>query len=287
MTLQFKNIAVAASAFAASVWAQSCEISVGYASAASVVSPVPGLSLTGMGLLAAGIGIAIWRKGRNTNLNRALSIGVISGAVALSTIGGESLVRAAGPYEFINPSGGIVADAAVPYASPASMISISNTSGQRIRITSNGNSSDPGTCLAGSQLAAGDSCTTQAFACKLQKIEVVSEPAVSCDINTQIAAYQTNDDDISQGFLRIYAPVISTQPTFSIPSVPTEITYSVVHTTPIYSASHFLMNNNQLTMVNYTITATAPVGYGFDDALTPTKTWVNTTSCWTQDPANT
>ena len=282
----FATIAMGLVVVSERAWAQTCEISVGYASLAAAV---PGLSIAGLGILAAIVGIAMWRKKKENTAVRMLSIGILAGAIGLGLMGGNSVV-AAGPYEFNTPSGGLVADT-VPYQNPAPLISISNTSGQPVRITANGNASEIGSCTVGAQIAAGASCTTQTSSCRLGRIDVISAPVVGCSAQTpadEIAAYRTDLDPFQVGvYSRVFRPAVTTPPVFSMPSVPLPgLTYTLVNTTPV-RVGNVLSNFDSLRVVNYEVTVTAPVGYGFGAGLAPTMTWTGQTdSCWRQDVMN-
>jgi hypothetical protein len=250
--------------------------------------------MAGLGVLAAIVGIAMWRKDKASNAVRMLSVALLAGAIGLGLMGGNSVI-AAGPYQFTNPTGGLVADATIPYQNPAPLITISNTSGYSIGITSNGNASETGSCTVGAQIVAGASCTTQAHSCRLGRIDVTTAPVVGCppsfpNLDYQIAAYRSDLDPFQDGvYSRVYRPVVTTLPVYSLPSVPVPapiVTHTLINTTPVYTGTS-LSNFNDLYLVNYEVTVTAPLGYGFGASLAPTMTWTGRAACWSQDMMNT
>ena len=134
----------------------------------------------------------------------------MAGALGLSALGGGSLVeavRAAGPYEFSNAAGGTVADSGVAYADPAPVLTVTNTSGVRIRITANGNATETGTCALNQELAPGASCTTQAYACTppaqpLLVINSTAAPAIGCTFSPALNTYAYNSTNPGAGVLK-------------------------------------------------------------------------------------
>lgn len=275
--------------YSASAWAQSaaaCQISVDYL---PVAAPAPVPSLTGSGLLVLGGAFAVlaWRHRRKTGVNRLMAVGLMSGAALFAAMGGDSLVsavKAAAPYEFSNPSGGSVIDTSIPFASPPPVINITNTSGRRIKITSNGNLADTGTCTAGSELAVGASCTTQAV-CPITMI-AQAPPTLTCDMDNRIG-YYAKDNSMpvsSDNNWSVFAPKIDTPPAFNpaAPGISTAITFVQATNVPIYVGG-YLSNAPELTSVGATITSTSPPGYIFGDTQTNTMSWeIPIDYCWSQ-----
>ncbi|MGF6212860.1 hypothetical protein ABIE32_002739 [Comamonas sp. 4034] len=200
-----------------------------------------------------------------------------------------SLVRAAGPYEFSNPAGGTVSDTQVPYANPAPTLTVSNTSGGRIKITSNGNASETGTCAVNAELAPGASCTTQAYACTppdpvVQPIAVLAPPDVGCNYDTKIGTYPRISTSPELGSWHAYPPVLSTPPSFDIAGATITSSYARNATQAIYDQNGSITNVTELTTGIFTVEATAPAGYGFGANLSPSMTWDLPYDCATQDP---
>ena len=274
-----------------------CQISVGYSPAAllgqapTAAAAVPGLTMAGIGILGALIGVTAWRKNANGRIAKLLSVAVIAGATVLSVAGGGSLiqsVRAAGPYEFSNPSGGIVSDSEIPYSNPAPLVSITNTSGATIRVTSNGNSSETGSCSVNTSLADGASCTTQAFSCSPPlPITVISVPTSSCDNGTVLNSYPYVLNNPNAGALNAHEPILGAAPVFDILGVFTNVAYTRNATVGAYNASNALLNGDDLISGIFTVTATAPVGYGFGVDRSNTMTWDVPYICWTATPGET
>ena len=157
-----------------SVWAQTsaaaCQISLGYSPVATIPPPVitsvPSLTMVGVGILAMLVGVSAWKYGGKNARRKVLSALLVTGASISIFTGGDALitaVKAAGPYEFDNAAGGSVIDTNIIFSSPSPLITVTNTSGSPIKITTNGNTTESGTCTVGAELAAGGSCTTQAI----------------------------------------------------------------------------------------------------------------------------
>lgn len=162
--------AIGLAGFSMSAYAQSCSISVGYQAAVSNnISSVPSLGTLGLAALAAALGILAWRKrhtlDREGGVRKWMPAVLLASAGILGMQGGNGFiqsVRAAGPYEFSSPTGGTVEDLNMAYEEPSPVITITNSSGKRIRISSNANPDETGTCVVGAEIAPGASCTTQA-----------------------------------------------------------------------------------------------------------------------------
>lgn len=144
-----------------------CRISLDYAPAlAATAAPtaVPGLTLFSVGILAATLGIFAWHK--RPAAGKVLAVALWASAGLLTAQGGDGLmqaVRAAGPYEFTSTTGGTLADASMPYADPSPLVTVTNTSGVRVKITGNTNTAEAGSCTVGAEIAPGGSCTTQSI----------------------------------------------------------------------------------------------------------------------------
>ncbi|MBB6577728.1 hypothetical protein HNP33_001785 [Comamonas odontotermitis] len=282
-------------ASSSSTWAQStagaCEIALGYAAVAAppAVTPtaVPGLTLLGIGILGGLFAAITWRNRHKGGFNRLMSVALMSGAALLSVAGGDSLVnvvRAAGPYEFSSATGGTVADTQVAYADPAPMLTVTNTSGGRIKITSNGNASETGTCTVNAELAPGASCTTQAFACTppppvVQEIMILAAPTFTCDYSTILTTYPQSNTSASGGTLTVNPPVLDAAPSFDINGVTTASTFTRNATQAAYASNGMISNTNDLISGIFTVIATAPAGYGFGASLSSTTTWDLPFSC--------
>ncbi|WP_423456562.1 midcut-by-XrtH protein [Ottowia sp. VDI28] len=162
--------AIGLAGFSMSAHAQSCGISVGYQAAVSNnISSVPSLGTLGLAALAAALGILAWRKrhtlDREGGIRKWMPAVLLTLAGILGMQGGNGFiqsVRAAGPYEFSSATGGTVEDLNMAYEEPSPFITITNSSGKRIRISSNANPDETGTCVVGAEIAPGSSCTTQA-----------------------------------------------------------------------------------------------------------------------------
>ncbi len=205
-------------------WAQSvpnaCGVATGYAPLSApvpaVVSAVPGLTFGGVGLLAAVLAFAAFKYRGQMRAGRMLCALLAAAAMTAFVTSADSLVtvvRAAAPFELSNANGGTLADAQVPFASPSPLVSISNTSGQRIRIVSNGKSSETGTCVVGTELALGESCTTQAVCPVVVPIQIAADPEVACDSNTPLDSFSwAANDGGSSGTVVDFAPTLATPP---------------------------------------------------------------------------
>ena len=281
-------------AFAASAsWAQdasrSCQMALGYSPVAAVPPPtaVPGLTMVGIGVLAALFAAVAWRNRHKGGFSRLMSVGLVAGATMLSVAGGDSLitaVRAAGPYEFSNAAGGSVTDTTITFASPSPLITVTNTSGSRIKITSNGNASESGSCAVGAELAPGGSCTTQAVCPVITPIQIATEPTFTCDSSTSLDAYSWRSAATGARItITNYAPVIDVAPVFdpALGGITTAFSYVRTATQPVYNADNEVSNAADLGAGVITFTATAPQDYGFNPDLASTKTWTSPYSCQT------
>lgn len=266
-------------------------VSLGYVAAtvvppAGAVSAVPGLSMLGLGALTAGLAFMAWRNQKVGRMaNKALSISLMVGAGWVAVHGGDSLiqsVRAAGPHEFSASNGGTVSDSNVAFANPASLLTVSNTSGGRIRITSNANSAETGTCTVGSELAPGASCTTQAV-CP-QPITITGDPKTDCinDPNSWVEIISSDNAALTT-INHVTAPFIDpASPPWYTPSstpVTTAISVAPTNVTPVFDAQGILLNLNERFEVTMTVTAAS--GYAFDPngATTVTRTLPSSSAC--------
>lgn len=286
-------VPVIAALSASASWAQdasySCQMALGYSPVAAVPPPtaVPGLTTVGIGVLAALLGAVAWRNRHKGGFSRFMAVGLVAGAAMLSLAGGDSLitaVRAAGPYEFSNAIGGSVTDSTITFASPSPLITVTNTSGSRIKITSNGNTSESGTCAVGAELPAGGSCTTQAVCPVITPVQIATEPTFTCDSTTPLDAYSWVSVGTATNVAIInYAPVIDVAPVFdpALSGITTEFSYLRAATQPIYNVDNEVSNAAELGAGVITLTATAPPGYGFGSDLASTKTWTSPYSCQT------
>lgn len=212
----------------------------------------------------------------------------MAAALSLSALGGGSLVeavRAAGPYEFSNAAGGTVADSGVVYADPAPLLTVTNTSGVRIRITANGNTAETGSCALNQELAPGASCTTQAYACTppVQPLLVISStaaPAIGCTSAPLLGNYANNQTNPFQGSFNAFAPLVEAEPTFDVAGVTTIFSYVRDASTAVYDGSGVLSNGEALKTGTASFTSTAPAGYVFGPGNTSTLTWDLPYSCW-------
>ncbi len=294
------SAAAALAAWGSSAWAQAagtCEISLTYAAAVAPpvggATAVPGLGMLAVGALGALVAGVAWRHRHQGGTQRMMAVVGMAAAVSLSALGGGSLVnavRAAGPYEFSNAAGGTVADNTVVYADPAPVLTVTNTSGARIRITANGNAGETGTCAVNSEVEPGASCTTEAFACtppvELLVINSTAAPTFGCtnapaseQPPTPIASYGYNSVNPFLNQLVVYAPWMVTGPTFDVPGVTSDFSYSLPVTEPTYDAANNLSNAPALRTVNMTVSATAPAGYVFAPDNTPTFSWNQSIGC--------
>lgn len=279
-----------------SVWAQaagSCEISLGYAPAITaplgVATAVPGLGMLAVAALAALVAGLAWRHRHQGGMHRMMAVVGMAGALGLSALGGGSLVeavRAAGPYEFSNAAGGTVADSGVAYADPAPVLTVTNTSGVRIRITANGNATETGSCALNQELAPGASCTTQAYACTppaqpLLVINSTAAPAIGCTFIPALNTYAYNSTNPGAGVFYAHAPLMAAEPTFDVPGVTTSFSYTRNATDAIYGAGNSLSNETDLKTGVGTFTSTAPAGYVFAPGNTSTMSWTLPYNCWT------
>lgn len=288
--------AAALAAWGSSAWAQAagtCQVALTYAAAVAPpvggATAVPGLGMLAVGALGALVAGVAWRHRHQGGTQRMMAVVGMAAAVSLSALGGGSLVnavRAAGPYEFSSASGGTVADNTVAYADPAPVLTVTNTSGARIRITANGNEAETGTCTVNGEVEPGASCTTQAFACTPPAAEPLvitstAAPTYGCTSDesseepvNQIGIYGLNEDNPFLNQLVVYAPRMVTAPTFDVPGVTSSFTYAQEATVPDYDeVTNNLRNVDDLQTINMTVTATAPEGYVFAPDNTPTLTW--------------
>ncbi|MGF6212859.1 midcut-by-XrtH protein [Comamonas sp. 4034] len=271
----------------------SCAISLGYAplAVASTATPVPSVTTLGVVALSAVVACVGLIKFKSTRCKALMTAGLIATA-SFGIHQGDGLIRearAAVAYVFDSPTGGTVADAALPYADPAALQTLTNTSGVAVRIVSNANSADTGTCQVGSTIPAGGSCTTLP-ACTppptpvLLQMDVVTPPSVVCDGNQVILAAWgppppkrgTNSELAGEGML------MAQPPTFS-PAAPSPV---VTFTPPPPYLSLLFDGAGQPTNLaearaprTATVTAVAPSGYGFGPNLESTLTWQTALDC--------
>lgn len=283
-------------AWGSSAWAQAagtCEMSLSYLPAATVPvglsTAVPSLGIFAVGALGALIAGFAWRNRHKGGTHRMMAVAGVAAAISLSSIGGGSLiesVRAAGPYEFVAAAGGTVADNSVAYSDPAPLLTVTNTSGVRMRITANGNAAETGTCAVNQELAPGASCTTQAYSCTpptqpLAVISSTSAPEIGCTFSPVLGTYANHLTNPGAGQFMAYAPLLATEPTFNEPGVTTSISYIRNATDPVYDGSNVLNNGDALKSGIATVTSTAPDGYVFSPGNSGTMTWNLPYSCWT------
>ncbi|MET4575817.1 midcut-by-XrtH protein [Ottowia thiooxydans] len=270
--------------------AGTCDISLSYMPAASVpggpTTAVPTLGTFAVGALAALIAVLAWRSRRHGDKHRMMAVAAMAAAVSLFSMGGGSWiesVRAAGPYEFVNPAGGMLADGGVAYSDPAPLLTVTNTSGKRMRITANGNPAETGTCIVNQELASGASCTTQAYSCTppVQPVAIsnTSAPAIGCTADPVLATYTNRLNTPIYGEFYVYAPLLTTEPDFDEPGVTTSISYTRNATVAAYDDNDFLTNGEALKSGVATVTSTAPEGYVFAPGNTSTMTWTFPYSC--------
>lgn len=291
--------AAALAAWGSSAWAQTagtCQISLSYAAAVAPpvgsATAVPGLGMLAVGALGALVAGMAWRHRHQGGTQRMMAVVGMAAAVSLTALGGGSLVnavRAAGPYEFSNAAGGTVADNTVVYVDPAPVLTVTNTSGARIRITANGNEAETGTCVANSEVEPGASCTTQAFACTPPAVEPLvitstAAPVLGCNTDTteSIATYDLNSNSTFLGQLFVLQPLIVTEPTFNVPGATSLISdYTRDATVATYDAGNNLNNAEALRTGDVTVTSTAPAGYVFAPDNSPTLSWtLPISTCW-------
>lgn len=268
--------------------AGTCDISLSYMPAGGSPMAVPTLGTFAVGALAALIAVLAWRIRHHGDKHRMMAVAAMAAAVSLFSMGGGSWiesVRAAGPYEFVNPAGGMVADSGVAYSDPAPLLTVTNTSGKRMRITANGNPAETGTCIVNQELASGASCTTQAYSCTppVQPVAIsnTSAPAIGCTADPVLATYTNYLNNPSFGEFYVYAPLLATEPAFDEPGVTTSISYTRNATDATYDGSNFLTNGEALRSGVATVTSTAPEGYVFAPGNTSTMTWTFPYSCST------
>lgn len=281
--LAFANVVT----LAPPAWAQEamCQVALGYSPAATSAmtpSPVPGLGMMGIGILAMAVGVVTWRRSRTSSRQgqRLLLAALLASGTVLVGQGTGSLVqsaRAAGPYELSDPYGGSLTLNDIPIADPAPLITVTNTSGVRLRISSNSNSMESGTCTEGSELAPGAACTTQAICPPPQpiRIQVTGDPEVACDTTTALYTVEWQSSDGSEGSAySVYAPIISRQPIFDpdSPAPQVDLSYSErPHLT--LDANGYAQNLTAATAYSAMVIATAPEGRGFGDSAEPTTSW--------------
>ncbi|QIL80751.1 midcut-by-XrtH protein [Diaphorobacter sp. HDW4A] len=284
------TMATLATAGVSASWAQqvsnACQISLGYAPVpvppATDVSSVPGLTMSGIGLLAVLFGFVGWKLSGKNGSRKLLSVFLIAGALTTFFLSSESIVRAAGPYEFSDVNGGVLTDTQIAFATPSPLITVTNSSGKRMRITTNGNSVETGTCIIGSELAPGASCTSEAVCPVVVPVQVASDPTLRCDTTSQIDSYTwAATDGTSNGSVIDYQPVLDTSPvtTPAVPSLSVSFSYTRSADQPEYDANGVMTNITALGSGTATIIATAPQGYGFGSALNPTQTWTLPYTC--------
>ncbi|QIL79402.1 midcut-by-XrtH protein [Diaphorobacter sp. HDW4A] len=268
--------------------AGTCDISLSYMPAGGTPMAVPTLGTFAVGVLAALIAVLAWRSRHHGDKHRMMAVAAMAAAVSLFSMGGSSWiesVRAAGPYEFVNPAGGMLADGGVAYSDPAPLLTVTNTSGKRMRITANGNPAETGTCIVNQELASGASCTTQAYSCTppVQPVAIsnTSAPAIGCTAEPVLATYTNRLNTPIYGEFYVHAPLLTTEPDFDEPGVTTSISYTRNATDAAYDDSDFLTNGEALKSGVATVTSTAPEGYVFAPGNTSTMTWTFPYSCST------
>ena len=290
-----------------------CNLSLAYAPVLAQVPaaalPVPTLTVLSLGILSAAVGVVAWSKASSAK-KKMLSVAVMGAALGLSALGGNGLVqevRAAGVYAFSNAQGGVVADAEIAYADPAPVFTISNTTGVKLKIVSNANAQEAGTCVADAELAPGASCTATAVCPTppvvtppvvtppvvtppvtppvvtppLIELKVDAEPTIQCDRTTQRIPmrYRKGDESTSgtSHWTWAYTPLLNTPPVFE-PAVTVDVSDLTI--TP--NAQDWVpgspdlfenLNYDQVISGVGVMTATAPAGYGFGPTLAPTITW--------------
>ena len=283
--------AVSLGSMAATSWAQgvpnACQIALDYSASAvpppvaAAITPVPSMTLIGVGVLGAVVALAAWR---NKRLNQPMAVLLMASGVAAFSAGtGGSLiqaVRAAAPYEFSNAAGGTVSDAEIAFATPSPFISVTNTSGVSITLTGSANPAEAGTCVVGADLAPGASCTTQAVCPVVTPIEVLAAPTFACD-TTALDNYSVQPAlTIYSPTVYNYAPVVGVLPVYApaLGDITTTLTYVRTSSVAEY-AGGLLVNGADLGTGVITFTATAPSGYGFGADLAPTMTWTPDYTC--------
>lgn len=147
-----------------------CKISLDYsavATAAATPTAVPGMTLFSVGILAAVLGVLAWHK--RPGAGKVLAAALWASAGLLTAQGSDGLVqsvRAASPYYFSATSGGTVSDTFQSPIYEAPAVTVTNTSGVRIKITGNTNKDESGSCTVGTEIAPNGSCTA-APACSI------------------------------------------------------------------------------------------------------------------------
>lgn len=269
-----------------------CDLALSYAPAAVVppvvgaATPVPTLAVLSVGILSAALGVVAWSKAK-AGSGKALSIVVLAASAGLALHGGQGLVhevRAAAPYNMDTAAGGSVADNAIAYASPAPTITVTNTTGVRLKIVSNGNAAESGTCAVGAEVAPGASCTaTPVCTPPAQPLAQMtpSTPVLGCS-STDVAFSFDRYNNGTAGTLSVMKPAPTVTFTPDPPATTWTMAYTNPTTTPTYDASGTVNNLADLGVTNVTVTATAPQGYGFGPNLEPTWTWSGSTYCGPQ-----
>ena len=275
-----------------------CNMSLAYAPVLAQVPaaalPVPTLTVLSLGILSAAVGVVAWSKASSAK-KKMLSVAVMGAALGLSALGGNGLVqevRAAGVYAFSNAQGGVVADAEIAYADPAPVFTISNTTGVKLKIVSNANAKEAGTCAADVELAPGASCTATAVCPTppvvtppvvtppLIELKVEAEPAAGCVWGTDRIAMRHRVGDASNDSryykVRAFTAELTAPPVFD-----PEVAVDVSAPTFIPNAQDWVpgdpdvyenLNFKAVTSGVATMTATAPAGYGFGPTRLPTTT---------------
>ena len=267
-----------------------CNMSLAYAPVLAQVPaaalPVPTLTVLSLGILSAAVGVVAWSKASSAK-KKMLSVAVMGAALGLSALGGNGLVqevRAAGVYAFSNAQGGVVADAEIAYADPAPVFTISNTTGVKLKIVSNANAQEAGTCVADAELAPGASCTATAVcptppvvAPALVELTVLQEPTVGCD-GTKPRLPSISNVSLPNGI------IFSAAAFTPIPGDPPELDAAVTLAAPTFNYVPNAMNwgsasaTEPYDSVNVrsgtaTVTYAAPQGYGFGPTLASSQTW--------------
>ena len=284
------TVVVVGAGFAPAVMAQAspslCNMSLAYAPVLAQVPaaalPVPTLTVLSLGILSAAVGVVAWSKASSAK-KKMLSVAVMGAALGLSALGGNGLVqevRAAGVYAFSNAQGGMVADAEIAYADPAPIFIISNTTGVKLKIVSNANAQEAGTCVADAELAPGASCTATAVCLTppvVVELTVLQEPTVGCD-GTKPRLPSISNVSLPNGI------IFSAAAFTPIPGDPPELDAAVTLAAPTFNYVPNAMNwgsasaTEPYDSVNVrsgtaTVTYAAPQGYGFGPTLASSQTW--------------
>lgn len=178
--------------------------------------------------------------------------------------------------ELTNPEGGLLSHSDIANANPAPLITITNTSGVPLRITSNGNASDTGSCTVGSELAPNGTCSTQASCPEPQPMTVTNAPTVECDFSNELYSVQWNSPDgYSSRSYSVYGPAITTQPTFDpdSPAAAISLTYAERPRLSLDPNTGEPENLEAATGYTATVTATAPEGYAFGSPPQSSTSW--------------